>query len=98
MKPFLVALACSVMFPLQVFALGEVFKIETSGTEYCGDNDRGTFNASNNIDLWVQVVSDEQLTVSVTPNFVAGTTFPLLGHNLLDRTSDRGLRGRGAFY
>lgn len=83
MKSFFVALACSVMFPLKVYALGEVFKIETSGAEYCGDNDRAAFNAGNNIDLWVQVVSDEQLTVSFTPTFVAGTTFPLLGHTYL---------------
>ena len=83
MKSFLLALALLVAFPLQAFALGEVFKIETSGTEYCGDNDRANFNAGNNVDLWVQVVSDQELTVSTTANFAPGTTFPMLGETYL---------------
>src|SRR5436309_12703112 len=41
------------------------------------------FNGSNNVDLWVKVVSDTELTVSFTPNFAAGTTFPMSGHTYL---------------
>ena len=83
MKSILLTLILTVIFPLRVFALGEVFKIETSGTEYCGDNDFEKLSASNNVDLWVQVVSDELLTVSLTANFAPGTTFPMRGFTYL---------------
>ena len=58
---------------------GEIFKIETAGKEYCGDFDVTAFNASNNVDLWVRLDSDTQLTVSLTSNFAGGTTFPMFG-------------------
>jgi hypothetical protein len=48
---------------------------------------RLSFNASNNIDLWVQVVSDTELTVSLTPNFAPGTTFPMFGRSYQTGTS-----------
>ena len=83
MKILLIALALIGIFPLQAFALGEVFKIETSGIEYCGDLDRTNFNASNNVDLWVKVVSEQELTVSITANFAPGTTFPMIGETYL---------------
>jgi hypothetical protein len=35
------------------------------------------------VDLWVQVVSDTELTVSLTPNFAPGTTFPMTGQTYL---------------
>jgi len=60
-------------------ARGEIFKIETTGTEYCGDFDFTKFNPSNNVDLWVRLDSNTQLTVSLTSNFVGGTTFPMTG-------------------
>lgn len=58
---------------------GEVFKIETTGTEYCGDFNNVKFNARNNVDLWVSLDSDTQVTVSLTPTFDVGTTFPMFG-------------------
>ena len=86
MKRFLISLAF-LLIPTHVFSLGEIFKIETTGTEYCGDLDVFKFNASNNIDLWVQVVSETELTVSLTPNFAPGTTFPMFGRSYQTGTS-----------
>ena len=87
MKTFLLALALIGILPHQAFALGEVFKIETSGTEYCGDLDFERLNAGNNVDLWVQVVSEQELTVSTTANFAPGTTFPMFGETYLTGTT-----------
>jgi hypothetical protein len=56
---------------------GEVFKIETSGTEYCGDFAFSKFNAKNNVDLWIRLDDDEQITVSFTSEFAEGTAFPM---------------------
>jgi hypothetical protein len=81
MKQLGVALLFAVLFPLHAFAIGEIFKIETTGTQYCGHFDVVKFNASNNIDLWVQVVSDSEITVSFTPTFDPGTTFPMVGRS-----------------
>jgi hypothetical protein len=64
-------------------SIGEVFKVETSGTEYCGDLDTTKFNAANNIDLWVEVYSDMELIVSLTPNFLDGTWFVMEGQSYL---------------
>jgi hypothetical protein len=83
MKTLLLGLAMLVCLPFRAFALDEIFKIETAGTEYCGDFNAQGFNGSNNVDLWVKVVSDTELTVSFTPNFAAGTTFPMFGHTYL---------------
>lgn len=58
---------------------GEIFKIETVGTEWCGDFDGRPFNRGNNIDLWVSLDSGTQITVSTTSNFAPGTTFPMVG-------------------
>ena len=79
MKTFLLALAMIGILPFQAFAVGEVFKIENTGTEYCGDLDRTNVNANNNVDLWVLIVSDQELTVSTTAAFLVNTTFTLLG-------------------
>jgi hypothetical protein len=81
MRQLGIALFLAVLFPLQAFGFGEIFKIETTGTEYCGHLDAVRFNASNNVDMWVLVVSDTELTVSFTPDFAAGTTFPMFGRS-----------------
>jgi hypothetical protein len=81
MKQLGIALVLAVLLPLRAFAFGEIFKIETTGTQYCGHFDVTKFGATNNIDLWVLVVSDTELTVSFTPNFAAGTTFPMFGRS-----------------
>ena len=83
MKRFLFGLALIVLLPFQAFGFGEIFKIETTGTEYCGDFDFTKFNPNNNVDLWVRVVSASELTVSLTPNFAAGSTFPMTGKTYL---------------
>jgi hypothetical protein len=83
MKKLLMVLVLVVVLPLSAYGFGEIFKIETSGTEYCDDFNALGFGSGNNIDLWVQVVSDSELTVSITQNFAPGTTFPMLGHTYL---------------
>jgi len=81
-KPLLPIVAILVLLcPSLSFAFpGEIFKIETAGKEYCGDFDVTVFNAGNNVDLWVRLDSDPQLTVSLTPNFAGGTTIPMFDH------------------
>jgi hypothetical protein len=81
MKQLGLGLILVVLFPLQVLAIGEIFKIETAGTQYCDHFNVVKFNASNNIDLWVLVVSDTELTVSFTSTFDPGTTFPMTGRS-----------------
>ena len=75
------AIWCSIATAAHAF--GEVFKIETSGTAYCGNFNAQGFNSGNNVDLWLFVVSDTELIVSLTPNFASGTTFPMFGHTYL---------------
>jgi len=65
------------------FASGEIFRVETIGTEYCGDYNFAKFNASNNIDLWVHLMSKTEIIVSYTPNFQSGTTFSMHGQTYL---------------
>jgi hypothetical protein len=78
------ALLFSGLLPVKPsYSIGEVFKVETSGTEFCGDFNASKFSAANNIDLWVQVVSDSELIVSLTPNFAAGTWFSMEGESYL---------------
>ena len=74
------AITALLLCPSFSFAFpGEIFKIETTGKEYCGDFDATVFNAGNNVDLWVRLDSDTQLTVSLTSNFAPGFTFPMFG-------------------
>jgi hypothetical protein len=79
MKAIILGIALIVFVPFKAFGLGEIFKIETTGLEFCGDLDVHRFNPRNNVDLWVQVVSEEELLVSRTFNFAAGTTFSMFG-------------------
>lgn len=83
MKTIILAITLTLLSPLPAYPFGEIFKIETTGTEYCGDFDVTKFNASNNVDLWVLVVSETELEVSLTPNFAPGTTFTMEGHTYL---------------
>ena len=68
------------------FAIGEIFKIETTGTEYCGDNDFEKFNANTDVDLWIKINSETEIVVSFTPTFDAGTTFSMSGKSYLTGT------------
>lgn len=80
MKRFFLVLFLMVWLnPVSAFAIGEVFKIEATGKEYCGDYDVVKINADNNVDLWIRIDSATQLTVSFTPDFTPGTTFPIIG-------------------
>jgi len=62
-------------------AVGEVFKIETAGVQYCGDLIRSSFNARNNVDLYVRVVSPAEVDLDVTPLFQSSV--PLVGNSYL---------------
>ena len=73
--------------PRTAFALGEVFKMEAVGTEYCGHFINSKFTAKTNIDLFVLVASPTQLIVSSTPTFEEGTAFPVTGHTYLTSTT-----------
>jgi hypothetical protein len=78
MKTLLISLTLLLqLLPADAFAFGEIFKIESSGTEYCGDFNTQKFNAGNNLDTWIQLVSETEITASFTSNFVPGTTFPM---------------------
>ena len=79
----LVLFLISTLAASPALAVGEIFKLETTGTAYCGDFNFAKFNAKNNVDLWVGLDSDIQVTVSFTPTFDAGTTFPMLGTTYL---------------
>lgn len=87
MKSILLGLALLVSLPARAFGFGEVFKIETSGTEYCGNFDFARFNSGNNIDLWVRIESDTELSVSLTSNFDPVLTFPMFGRTYLTSAS-----------
>lgn len=76
---------------------GEVFKIETVGTEYCGDFVSFKFGANNNVDLWARLDNDTQLTVSLTPTFIPGTTFPMSGYFYFSKSTTAAFVGAG-FY
>lgn len=83
--------------PVSAFAIGEVFKVETKGTEYCGDYDVVKFDADNNIDLWIHIDSTTQLTVSFTPDFLPGTTFPMIGGTYLIKSKSAAFVGGQLF-
>lgn len=75
------AIAALIAVPALAHAFpGEIFKIETVGSEYCGDFASRNFGAKNNVDLWARLDSETQLTVSFTPGFDPGTTFPMTGY------------------
>lgn len=79
-----VLLSLSLILPGgKTFAIGEIFKIEAVGTEYCGDFDFHKFTASNNLDLWMRIDSETELTVSLTSDFSSGTTFSMIGLSYL---------------
>jgi hypothetical protein len=51
---------------------GEVFKLNSSGTQYCSGKP-STFNASRDVDLWLHIDNDTQMTVYSD----SGLTVPL---------------------
>lgn len=82
MKTILIALII-ILLASNVFAIGEIFRVETVGTEYCGDYNYSRFTHDNNIDLWVYVVSENEILVSLTPYFEESTSFPMYGETYL---------------
>lgn len=73
-------LAAVVAVPGQAWAIGEIFKVETSGTEGCGDFDFTRFSSRTNVDIYVRVVAADRWDVSFSPLFdtvieVIGVTF-----------------------
>lgn len=86
-RTVVVVLATVFSLVTQAYAFGEVFRIETSGIEYCGDFDFAKFSASSAVPLWVRIDGETQLTVSLTPDFTPGTTFPMTGFYYLTRSN-----------
>jgi hypothetical protein len=76
----LIATLCLIAMPLPALAVGEVFRVNTSGTEYCGDFDAQKFNSKSAVPLWVRIDSDTQITVSLSAGFLPDTTFPMFGY------------------
>ncbi|MGZ8214071.1 MAG: hypothetical protein ACXWTP_06190 [Methylosarcina sp.] len=52
---------------------GEVFKLNSSGTQYCSGFSPSKFNASNDVDLWLHIDNDTQMTVYLD----SGLTVPV---------------------
>jgi hypothetical protein len=46
-----------------VFAVGEILKLNTAGTQYCSGFKPQRFGAGNDVDLWVRIDSAFQATV-----------------------------------
>jgi hypothetical protein len=78
------ALAVAALFVLasEAAALGEIFKLNTTGTEYC-ESGASSFTPSTDTNLWFRVDSETQGTLSATRNFKPGTTVPLSGKTYL---------------
>ncbi len=72
----------------EAWAFGEIFKLETKGTDYCGDFDATNFDFGEGVPLWVRVDSDTELTISVTPRFELESTFVLTGKNYARTPTD----------
>jgi hypothetical protein len=78
---------CAMLGARQGLAFGETFRIDTSGTEYCGDFDYARFSGRDALPLWVRLDNANQLTVSLTPSFDPGWTFPMFGYFYATRTN-----------
>ncbi len=69
-KLFLSGLLVAILvIPVKVLAFGEIFKIETEGTQYCLPDDSTNFNAKKNVDVWVLLEGPNDLVISPTPLF-----------------------------
>lgn len=79
MRRFIVALTAVVVAASSAGAFGEIFLMETTGTEYCGNFNSTRFNANNNVYFWVSILDANSVAVSLTPFFVPGTTFLMTG-------------------
>ena len=83
-----------ILFPALAHAFpGEVFKIETTGTQYCGDFVSQKVTAKNNTDIWARLDSETLLTLSFTPGFEPGTTFPMTGRFYLTKSTSAAFVG-----
>lgn len=77
----------SIISPIPPTVL-EIFKIEPTGIEYCGDFDNTKFKADKNTDMWVAIVADNEILVSLTSDFETNTTFSMVGRfYLTDQTT-----------
>jgi len=67
------------------FAFGEVFRVETSGTKYCGDYHYKMFGPRSKLDLRIQIISKTQI-IFFNSTFEFETTFAINGlTNLTDK-------------
>lgn len=71
-------------------AVDEIFKVEATGTEYCPDG-YTKFNASNNLDLWIHMVSENEIFVSTTQDFEFTCTFTI-------KVTSYGMNSKAASY
>ena len=71
------------------FAFGEVFRVETSGTKYCGDYNYKMFGPHSKLDLRIQIISKTQI-IFFNSTFESETTFAMNGlTNLTDKDEAR---------
>jgi hypothetical protein len=56
-------------FSVNPFVEAATFRIETAGTQHCGDLNWTNFNAKKNLDVWVRVDGPNDLAVSPNPDF-----------------------------
>ena len=83
-----------IIMPRDAFAFGEVFVVETNGTEYCGDFKNIMFGPRNNVNLWMNLLSETQIIFSFTPTFEPGTTFDMTVSTYLTSKTNAALVGR----
>lgn len=83
-----------IIMPRHAFAFGEVFRVETSGTEHCGDFQYKMFGPRNNVNLWMNLLSETQIIFSFTPTFEPGTTFDMTVSTYLTSKANAALVGR----
>jgi hypothetical protein len=67
----------------QAFAIGEIFRVEVSGTKYCGDFSSKRFGERSKLALRMQILSDTQIILSYDRVFEPRTTFIMNGSTYL---------------
>lgn len=90
----LLAILTSCMLPGLAHATGEIFLVETTGLESCGDFLHARFGTRNNIDLYARIDSTTEISVSISPNFPNdGTTHVLTGLSYLKTSTSANFVG-----
>ena len=69
MKHFIFAML--ILFSQSVLAIGEVFKIDSSGVMYCYAEQPKSFNKNTDIDLWLKINSYSVATLYSNPSLTS---------------------------